>query len=75
LRSASNGICHSICPEVGELDEEMKRQLSWSAPIGRVIETTVARAKTRSAGSRHRRRRGTALLLHLLDIGRIDGAM
>ena len=70
------GICHSICPEVAELDEEMKRQLSWSAPIGRVIETTVARAKDPEVLA-HGTDGGvvTALLLHLLDMGRIDGAI
>ena len=70
------GICHSICPEVAELDEEMKRQLSWSAPIGRVIETTVARAKDPEVRA-HGTDGGvvTALLLHLLDMGRIDGAI
>ena len=70
------GICHSICPEVGELDEEMKRQLAWSAPIGRIIETTVARAKDPEVRA-HGTDGGvvTALLLHLLDMGRIDGAI
>ena len=39
------GLCYSICPEIDELEEEVKRKLAWSAPMGRVIETTVARAK------------------------------
>lgn len=70
------GICHSICPEVGELDEEVKRQFAWSAPIGRVIETTVARAQDPEVLA-HATDGGvvTALLLHLLDMGRIDGAI
>lgn len=70
------GICHSICPEIGELDEEVKREVAWSAPIGRVIETTVARAKDPEI--RAKATDGgvvTSLLLHLMDLGRIDGAI
>lgn len=70
------GICYDICPEIGELDEEMKRTVAWSAPIGRVIETTVARS-TDSAILEKATDGGvvTALLSHLLEIGRIDGAI
>ena len=38
------GLCHAICPEVGELDEETKRRAAWSEPMGRIIETGVMRA-------------------------------
>ena len=70
------GLCYSICPEIGELDEETKRQVAWSAPIGRILETTVARAanpKVRAVATDG----GvvTSLLLHLFDLGRIDGAI
>ncbi len=70
------GICHAICPEVGELDEEMKRLTSWSAPIGRMMELTIARATSPEVRA-HATDGGviTALLLHLMDIGRIDGAI
>ncbi len=70
------GLCHAICPEVEELEEETRRMASWSAPIGRVIETTVLRAtdptvrKVATDGGVV-----TALLLHLLSRGRIDGAI
>lgn len=70
------GLCYSICPEIGELDEEIKRQAAWSVPLGRVIETSIARAKNDDI-----RERGTdggvvtAILAHLMDIGRIDGAI
>jgi coenzyme F420 hydrogenase subunit beta len=70
------GLCYAICPENDELDEEMKRQVAWSAPMGRVIETSVARA--RDPEIRERATDGgvvTALLLHLFDTGRIDGAI
>ena len=70
------GICYSICPEIGELDQEIKRRAAWSVPMGRIIETTIARAKdpvildkATDGGA------VTALLTHLMEIGRIDGAI
>jgi coenzyme F420 hydrogenase subunit beta len=70
------GLCYSICPEIGELDEETKRRVAWSAPMGRILETTVARAtdpQVRAVATDG----GvvTALLIHLFDLGRIDGAI
>ena len=38
------GLCYTICPEIDELDEETKQKIEWSSPIGRVIETVIARA-------------------------------
>ncbi len=70
------GLCYSICPEIEELEEELKRKLAWSAPLGRVIETTVARAKDEQI--RKNATDGgviTALLLNLFDTGKIDGAI
>jgi coenzyme F420 hydrogenase subunit beta len=70
------GLCYSICPAIHELDEETRRMVSWSAPMGRILGTAVARAA--DPGVRARGTDGgavTALLLHLLDIGRIDGAI
>lgn len=70
------GLCYSICPEIHELDEETKRLVSWSAPMGRILSTQVARATDPTVSAR-----GTdggvvtALLLHLFDLGRIDGAI
>ena len=70
------GLCYSICPEIHELDEETKRMVAWSAPMGRILGAAVARAidpKVQARGTDG----GvvTALLLHLLDMGRIDGAI
>lgn len=70
------GICYSICPEVHELDDEQKRLVSWSAPMGRVLDTNLARAKDESI--RRKATDGgvvTALLLHLFDRGLISGAI
>jgi coenzyme F420 hydrogenase subunit beta len=70
------GLCHAICPEVSELEDETKRQFAWSEPMGRIIETTVARASD-EAIRRNATDGGvvTALLTHLFERGRIDGAI
>ena len=70
------GLCHTICPEIDELIEETKKRLAWQPPIGRVMETSIARA----ADSKIRKKATdggvvTALLLHLFKTGRIDGAI
>ncbi len=70
------GLCYAICPEIDELEEETRRLVSWSAPLGRVFETTVARAT--DPDIRDQGTDGgvvTALLVHLFDAGRIDGAI
>jgi len=70
------GLCYSICPETYELDEEIKKFVSWNAPMGCVLGAHVARAIDPAI-----RERGTdggvvtALLLHLLEKGFIDGAI
>ncbi|MDA8137839.1 MAG: Coenzyme F420 hydrogenase/dehydrogenase, beta subunit C-terminal domain [Desulfobacteraceae bacterium] len=70
------GLCYSICPETHELDEEIKWLFSWQAPMGRVLDATVARAMDVPV-----RKQGTdggvvtALLLHLFEKGQIDGAI
>ncbi len=70
------GLCYSICPEIDELDEETKKRSAWTPPIGRVIETGIARATDPKI--RKKATDGgvvTALLLHLFRNGRIDGAI
>ncbi|MBF0201335.1 MAG: Coenzyme F420 hydrogenase/dehydrogenase, beta subunit C-terminal domain [Desulfamplus sp.] len=70
------GLCYAICPEIDDLDEETKRHAAWSQPIGRVIESTVLRAADPLV-RKHATDGGavTALLLHLFDRNRIDGAI
>ncbi len=70
------GLCYSICPEVEELIEETRKRLAWQAPIGRVMETGIARA-TDPAVRKKATDGGvvTALLLNLFKTGRIDGAI
>lgn len=70
------GLCYSICPQIKDLDEETKHKAAWSEPMGRVIETTVLRAIDETV--RDRATDGgavTAILLHLFDRNRIDGAI
>lgn len=70
------GICYMICPEISELDAEIKKRAGWSAPAGRIIGTSVACAKNSIV-----REKGTdggvvtAILIHLLETGRINGAI
>lgn len=70
------GLCYAICPEINELEEETHKKVSWEPPIGKVIEVTTARSIDLSLRS-HATDGGvvTALLLHLLKAGRIDGAI
>jgi coenzyme F420 hydrogenase subunit beta len=70
------GICYLVCPEIHDLDEEQKRVVGWSAPIGRVLEVSTARAL--DPAIRARATDGgvvTALLVHLFNMGFIDGAI
>ncbi len=70
------GLCYLICPEIHELDEEQKRQTSWSAPMGRVLDAVMARALEEKV--RQNATDGgavTGILLHLFDKGLINGAI
>ena len=70
------GLCYSICPEIDEYEEEVRRRAAWSEPNGRIIETSVARAVDPEI--REIATDGgvvTAMLLHLFEHGRIDGAI
>ena len=69
-------LCYSICPVIDELADETKKHVSWSAPIGRVLKLTVARAKDQQILARATDGGVvTGLLVHLLNKGRIDGAI
>lgn len=70
------GLCYLVCPEVNELVGETRARLGWSEPIGPVEQVFMARAMDPLV--RELATDGgvvTALLLHLLDTRRIDGAM
>jgi coenzyme F420 hydrogenase subunit beta len=70
------GLCYSICPEIDEMQEETRKVAGWEPPMGRVLDTTVARAV--DPAIRAKATDGgvvTALLVHLFDRGHIDGAI
>lgn len=70
------GLCYSICPETHELDEDVKQLTNWEPPMGRVLDSCVAR--TVNPAIQEQATDGgvvTALLLHLFDKGHIDGAI
>ncbi|MDK9709364.1 MAG: Coenzyme F420 hydrogenase/dehydrogenase, beta subunit C-terminal domain [Desulforhopalus sp.] len=70
------GLCYKICPVITEMNEPVKKLVEWSAPMGRVLDVTVAQIKDESI--RDRAADGgvvTGLLLHMFDTGRIDGAI
>ncbi len=70
------GICSMLCPEIDELDDEIKKQSGWSEPLGRIISTSIVRAADDEI--RERATDGgavTGILLRLMDTGRIDGAI
>ncbi len=70
------GLCYTICPQTHELDEEIKQNAQWEEPIGHTINFTVTRANDPVI-----RQKGTdggvvtAILSHLFDTGKIDGAI
>ncbi|MCD4719453.1 MAG: Coenzyme F420 hydrogenase/dehydrogenase, beta subunit C-terminal domain [Desulfobacula sp.] len=70
------GLCYSICPQTNELDEEIKQNAKWQEPLGNIIGISITRAKDNEI-----RQNGTdggvvtAVLTHLFDSGRIDGAV
>ena len=70
------GLCYLICPAAGELEEQLQRHVERSAPMGRILQVSVARSRDEEI--RRRATDGgvvTSLLLHLFDTGRIDGAI
>ena len=70
------GLCYTICPEIVDPNTETKKSIGWKPPIGRVMETSIARAT--DPDIRQNATDGgvvTALLVHLFRRGRIDGAI
>ncbi len=70
------GICYLICPEPGVYEKEVKEMVGWQPPMGSVLALEVARAvdpAIRALGTDG----GvvTAILVHLLQEGFIDGAV
>jgi coenzyme F420 hydrogenase subunit beta len=70
------GICYMICPNIHELDEELRKKTNWEPPIGAVKDLTSART-TNSSVAQKCTDGGvvTSLLLYLMDHHLIDGAL
>jgi coenzyme F420 hydrogenase subunit beta len=70
------GLCYSICPETDELDQEIRENTGWKAPFGKVIGLSVSRARDEKIWEKGTDGGSvTAILTHLLDTGRINGAI
>jgi len=70
------GICYMICPNIHDLDEELKKKTKWEPPIGPIKD--LVSAQTTNATVREKCTDGgvvTSLLLYLLDNHMIDGAL
>jgi coenzyme F420 hydrogenase subunit beta len=70
------GICYMICPNIRDLDEELKKKTNWEPPIGPIKD--LVSAQTTNPTVRERCTDGgvvTSLLLYLLDNHMIDGAL
>jgi coenzyme F420 hydrogenase subunit beta len=70
------GICYMICPNIYDLDGELKKKTRWEPPIG-LIKDLVS-AQTTNPLVREKCTDGgvvTSLLLYLMDNHMIDGAL
>jgi coenzyme F420 hydrogenase subunit beta len=75
-KCVEGGLCYAICPEIEELNEETRQSVTWTEPIGRVTDVSIARATDPTI--RHSATDGgvvTALLVHLFRKGQIDSAV
>ncbi len=70
------GICYMICPNIHELDEELKKRTNWEPPIGPVKDLTSVRTTNTSVAQKCTDGGAvTSLLLYLMDHHLIDGAL
>ncbi len=70
------GICFMICPNIRDLDEELKKKTGWEAPIGPIKDLVAAQTTNPTVGERCTDGGVvTSLLLYLLDNHMIDGAL
>jgi coenzyme F420 hydrogenase subunit beta len=70
------GICYMICPNIYDLDEELKKKAEWEPPIGPMKD--LVSAQTTNPIVREKCTDGgvvTSLLLYLMDNHLIDGAL
>ena len=70
------GICYMICPNIYDLDEDLKKKTKWEPPIGPIKD--LVSAQTTNPLVREKCTDGgvvTSLLLYLMDNHMIDGAL
>jgi coenzyme F420 hydrogenase subunit beta len=70
------GICYLICPQTTTLNQDLKQQFGWDAPIG--VARAITSARTTDSNIAQVCTDGgvvTALLIYLLDQALIEGAI
>jgi coenzyme F420 hydrogenase subunit beta len=70
------GICYMICPNIHDLDGDLKKKVNWEPPIGRITDLTFAQTTNPLVGQRCTDGGVvTSLLIYLLDNHMIDAAL
>ena len=46
------GICYMICPNIRDLDEELKKKTKWEPPIGPIKDLVSAQTTNPTVGER-----------------------
>ena len=70
------GICYMICPNIHDLDEELKKKTKWELPIGPIKDLVSAQTINPTVGENCTDGGVvTSLLLYLLDNHMIDAAL
>jgi len=70
------GICYMICPNIRDLDEELKKKTKWEPPIGPIKDLVSAQTTNPTVGEMCTDGGVvTSLLLYLLDNHLIDAAL
>ncbi len=70
------GICYLICPNIRDLDEELKKKTKWEPPIGPISDLVSAQTTNPIVGERCTDGGVvTSLLIYLLDNHMIDAAL
>lgn len=70
------GVCYAVCSANEILNEEIKDMVSWEYPSGRVMSAGIYKASDSELQKGDTKNGAlTALLLHMMDAGFIDGVL
>jgi len=70
------GICYMICPNIRDLDEELRKRTKWEPPVGPIKDLVTAQTTNPTVGEKCTDGGVvTSLLLYLLDNHMIDAAL